>query len=57
MTYLDPSHPHARADATRWIVRIVLTLGIVAFGWFALTVGTEPNGNPTIVQEPVNGGM
>ncbi|WP_196257858.1 hypothetical protein [Pelagibacterium limicola] len=57
MTYLDPSHPRSRNDATRWIVRILATAGILAFGWFALTVGTGPTGSPTIVQEPVNGGL
>lgn len=57
MTYLDPSHPHVRNEPTRWIVRIIATIAIIAFGWFAFTVGTEPGGNPTIVQEPVNGGL
>lgn len=57
MTYLDPSHPHARNEATRWIVRIIATIAIVGFGWFALTVGTEPTGAPTFVSEPANGGL
>lgn len=57
MTYLDPSHPRARNEATRWIVRIVATIAIIGFGWFALTVGTEPTGAPTFVSEPVNGGL
>lgn len=52
MTYLDPSHPHARNDAIRWIVRIAFVVGLIAFGWFALTVGTDPNGAPIIVPEP-----
>ncbi|WP_157970193.1 hypothetical protein [Pelagibacterium sediminicola] len=52
MTYLDPSHPHTRNDTIRWIVRIAFVVGLIAFGWFALTVGTDPNGAPIIVPEP-----
>jgi hypothetical protein len=57
MTYLDPSHPHSRNATALLVLRIAFVLGLLAFGWFALTVGTQPDGTPTIVQEPVNGGL
>lgn len=53
MTYLDPSHSDTRHWALRLAVRAALILGLVVFGWFAFTVGTDRNGAPIIVPEPV----
>lgn len=52
MTYLDPSHPDTRNWPLRLAVRIAFIFGLVAFGWFAFTVGTDRNGAPIIVPEP-----
>lgn len=52
MTYLDPSHPHARHAPAVMLLRIAFVMGLLAFGWFALTVGTDTNGAPVIVPEP-----
>lgn len=52
MTYLDPSHPDTRNWPLRLAVRVAFIFGLVAFGWFAFTVGTDRNGAPIIVPEP-----
>lgn len=53
MTYLDPNHADARIALGRWSLRALLIAGVLAFGWFAWTVGGDANGRPDIVQEPV----
>ncbi len=52
MTYLDPTHSTTRSQPGKWVLRVIGTVAILAFGWFAFTVGTQPNGSPTVVQEP-----
>lgn len=54
MTYLDPDRMHHGPNAGRIVLRILIVLAVVAFGWFALTVGNQDGtGRPEIVQEPV----
>ncbi|GGA45681.1 hypothetical protein [Pelagibacterium lentulum] len=53
MTYLDPNHTRTQSDLGRWIVRALIVAALLAFGWFALTVGLQRDGNTEIVSEPV----
>lgn len=52
MTYLDPDH--TRPASLGYIaLRIAAVVAVLAFGWFALTVGSDNfTGRPEIVQEP-----
>lgn len=52
MTYLDPSHPHSRNATALLMLRVAFVVGLIVFGWFAFTVGTDRNGAPMIVSEP-----
>ncbi|AEQ52108.1 hypothetical protein [Pelagibacterium halotolerans] len=52
MTYLDPDHTRP-ANAGYIALRVAAVIAVLAFGWFALTVGSENfTGRPEIVQEP-----
>lgn len=53
MTYLDPDHARTRTDWGKWIVRGLATAVIAGLGWMVLTVGSDENGVPRIVAEPV----
>lgn len=53
MTILDTNHSHTRTSPIGPLVRVAFVIGLLAFGWFALTIGTDPGGAPTIVSEPV----
>lgn len=53
MTYLDPNHARTRSDFGRWIIRALVVAALLAFGWFALTIGLQSDGNTEIVPEPV----
>lgn len=53
MVYLDTRPTRQRADPVRRVIKLVLILAILAFGWFALTVGTDRHGRTEIVEEPV----
>ena len=53
MTHLDPIHARQREGVGSWMLRLIALLAVVIFGWFALTVGTEADGRPQIVQEPM----
>ena len=52
MTYLDPDHTRP-AGIGYIVLRIAAVVAVLAFGWFALTVGSENfTGRLQIVQEP-----
>ncbi|MEQ8488822.1 MAG: hypothetical protein RKE52_09045 [Marinovum algicola] len=53
MTYLDQDQTR-HAGVGSLVLRIAAILAILAFGWFALTVGSEDStGRPEIVPEPM----
>lgn len=53
MTYLDPDRTRHILTAGQIVMRILVALAVVAFGWFAFTVGSQDGtGRPEIVQEP-----
>lgn len=54
MTYLDPSHPNTRHTTAQLVLRIAFVVALIAFGWFAFTVGTDSNDAPVIVSEPTD---
>lgn len=52
MTYLDPDQTR-HAGFGHIVLRVVAILTVLAFAWFALTVGSENStGRPEIVPEP-----
>ncbi|WP_421951376.1 hypothetical protein [Pelagibacterium sp.] len=52
MTYLDPDQTR-HAGVGNIALRVAAILAVLAFGWFALTVGSEDStGRPEIVPEP-----
>jgi hypothetical protein len=54
MTYLDPDQAH-HGNVVSIVLRVVAVIAVLAFGWFALTVGSENfTGRPEIVQEPAD---
>jgi len=53
MTYLDPNHARTRTDWAKWAFRAVAAAVIAGLGWMALTIGSDENGAPEIVPEPV----
>lgn len=54
MTYLDPEQSRHGPTPRQIVLRILAALALVAFGWFAFTVGdNDGTGRPEIVQEPV----
>ena len=55
MTYLDPEQSRHSPNPRQIVLRILAALAVMAFGWFAFTVGNEDGtGRPDIVQEPVS---
>ena len=53
MTYLDPEQSRHGANRGQVVLRILAALAVIAFGWFALTVGNDDGtGRAAIVQEP-----
>lgn len=54
MTYLDPEQSRHGPTPRQIVLRVLAALAIVAFGWFAFTVGNnDGTGRADIVQEPV----
>jgi hypothetical protein len=53
MTYLDPHHDRIRADNGKLLMRTLILLGVLAFGVFAVTLGTGNNGTTYVVPEPI----
>jgi len=53
MTYLDPNHARTRTDWAKWFFRALAAAVIAGFGWIVLTIGSDENGAPEIVSEPV----
>lgn len=52
MVFLDSGHARPRTDPLQWTARLLVGFAILAFGYFALTVGADRNGSPEIVAEP-----
>ena len=52
MTYLDPDQARTTPNWGHWTLKTLAVLAVLAFGWFAFTVGTEDSGRPQIVAEP-----
>lgn len=53
MTYLDPDRTRHGPTAGQIAIRVLVALAVLAFGWFAFTVGDQDGtGRPEIVQEP-----
>lgn len=40
MTYLDPNHARGAFDWTKFLIRTLVIVGVAAFGWFAVTLGS-----------------
>lgn len=53
MAYLDSQEVRTRSNLSDWILRIFVIALVLAFGWFALTIGADNNGSTQIVQEPI----
>ncbi|WMT85952.1 hypothetical protein NO932_13595 [Pelagibacterium sp. 26DY04] len=54
MTYLDPDQSRHGPSARQIVLRILAALAVLAFGWFAFTLGNDDGtGRADIVQEPV----
>ena len=52
MTYLEPEQTR-HTGAGSIVLRVAAIVAVLAFGWFALTVGSEDStGRPEIVPEP-----
>lgn len=41
MTYLDPDDIHRGPTTGQIVLRVLVVLALVAFGWFALTIGDQ----------------
>ena len=53
MTYLDPNHARSRTEWGKWIVRAIAVAVVAGFGWMVLTIGSDDNGVPQVLPEPV----
>lgn len=55
MTYLDPEQSRL-PNRGPLLLKVLAVLAVIAFGWFAFTVGDQDGtGRPEIVAEPVAG--
>lgn len=53
MTYLDPDHARLiRTSNRRWLVKAIVLAGVIAFGYFAVTLDTTQPGYSWISQVP-----
>ncbi|WP_417582974.1 hypothetical protein [Pelagibacterium sp.] len=53
MTYLDPEQTR-HGGVGHVVLRVLAIIVVIAFGWFALTVGSQDStGRPEIVPEPM----